>query len=74
MNFKRLKTKLATVPPGELFMEPLTPAISFHASETEGHITFSLHSGGAVKFKGVFDHTDDKGIKSFNEVMKVYMA
>lgn len=74
MNFKRLKTKLASVPAGELFMEPLTPAISFHATETEGHITFSLHVGPVVKFKGAFDHTDDKGIKSFNEVMKVYMA
>lgn len=74
MNFKRLKTKLSTVPPGELFMEPLVPGISFHASEVEGHITFSLHAGPVVKFKGVFDHNDDKGIKSFNEVMKIYTA
>ena len=73
MNFKRLKTKLATVPPGELFVEPLTPALSFHASETDGHITFSLHTGGRTAFKGTFDHTDEKGMKSFNEVMKIYM-
>ena len=55
-------------------MEPLVPGISFQASEVEGHITFSLLAGPAVRFKGTFDHNDDKGIKSFNEVMKVYMV
>lgn len=72
MNFKRLKTKLATVPAGELFGEPLSPTLAFSASEVDGHITFMITGGGMTKFKGTFDHTDDKGIKCFNDVMKVY--